>query len=149
MQPTPVFLPGESRGQRSLTGYSPWSCNESDTTEHALTPYPILFTALKCTGADENPGKRKGQAWSKITLFQERQPTPLKKSLSWKGSGEGSDFSRLPIPGSSWDKEISLKEPHLHRVNGLLRLFLHPRVFRAAGGGGRVGMKRWGPVPWG
>ena len=23
-QPTPVFLPGESRGQRSLVGYSPW-----------------------------------------------------------------------------------------------------------------------------
>ena len=23
-QPTPVFLPGESRGQRSLEGYSPW-----------------------------------------------------------------------------------------------------------------------------
>ena len=25
-QPTPVFLPGESRGQRKLTGYSPWGC---------------------------------------------------------------------------------------------------------------------------
>ena len=25
-QPTPVFLPGESRGQRSLAGYSPWGC---------------------------------------------------------------------------------------------------------------------------
>ena len=25
-QPTPVFLPGKSHGQRSLTGYSPWSC---------------------------------------------------------------------------------------------------------------------------
>ena len=24
MQPTPVFLPGESHGQRSLAGYSPW-----------------------------------------------------------------------------------------------------------------------------
>ena len=23
-QPTPVFLPGETYGQRSLTGYSPW-----------------------------------------------------------------------------------------------------------------------------
>ena len=23
-QPTPVFLPGKSRGQRSLVGYSPW-----------------------------------------------------------------------------------------------------------------------------
>ena len=26
MQPTPVFLPGKSHGQRSLAGYSPWSC---------------------------------------------------------------------------------------------------------------------------
>ena len=31
--PTPVFLPGEFHGQRSLAGYSPWSCKESDTTE--------------------------------------------------------------------------------------------------------------------
>ena len=32
-QPTPIFLPGESPGQRSLAGYSPWGCKESDTTE--------------------------------------------------------------------------------------------------------------------
>ena len=32
-QLTPVFLPGESHGQRSLAGYSPWGCKESDTTE--------------------------------------------------------------------------------------------------------------------
>ena len=32
-QPTPVFLPGKSHGQRSLAGYSPWGCKESDTTE--------------------------------------------------------------------------------------------------------------------
>ena len=25
-QPPPVFLPGKSRGQRSLVGYSPWGC---------------------------------------------------------------------------------------------------------------------------
>ena len=31
--PTPVFLPGESHGQRSLMGYSPWGHKESDTTE--------------------------------------------------------------------------------------------------------------------
>ena len=31
-QPTPVFLPGESLGQRSLAGYSPWGCKESDLT---------------------------------------------------------------------------------------------------------------------
>ena len=32
-QPTPVLLPGKSRGQRSLVGYSPWGRKESDTTE--------------------------------------------------------------------------------------------------------------------
>ena len=32
-QPTAVFLPGEFRGQRSLAGYSPWGCKESDMTE--------------------------------------------------------------------------------------------------------------------
>ena len=29
----PVFLPGESHGQRSLAGYSPWGHQELDTTE--------------------------------------------------------------------------------------------------------------------
>ena len=32
-QPTPIFLPGESYGQRSPGGYSPWGRKESDTTE--------------------------------------------------------------------------------------------------------------------
>ena len=29
-QPTPVFLPGKSRGQRSLEGYSPWGSQRAD-----------------------------------------------------------------------------------------------------------------------
>ena len=32
-QPTPVFLPGESHGQRSLAGYSPLGLKESEKTE--------------------------------------------------------------------------------------------------------------------
>ena len=39
-QPTPVFLPGEFHGQRSLAGYSPWGHKESDKTKrltHALS----------------------------------------------------------------------------------------------------------------
>ena len=32
-KPTPLFLPGELHGQRSLEGYSPWGRKESDTTE--------------------------------------------------------------------------------------------------------------------
>ena len=30
---TLVFLPGEFHGMRSLAGYSPWGCRESDMTE--------------------------------------------------------------------------------------------------------------------
>ena len=33
-KPTAVFLPRKSQGQRSLAGYSPRGCKESDTTEH-------------------------------------------------------------------------------------------------------------------
>ena len=33
-QPTPVFFPGQSHGQRSLVGYGSWGHKESDTTEH-------------------------------------------------------------------------------------------------------------------
>ena len=46
---TPVCLPGEFHGQRSLTGYSPWGRRESDVTEHAyencyyLKKWTIIF----------------------------------------------------------------------------------------------------------
>ena len=36
-QPAPVFLPGEFHGQRSLVGYSPWGCKESDMSEQLST----------------------------------------------------------------------------------------------------------------
>ena len=35
-QPTPIFLPGESHGQRSLMGYSLWGLKELDMTESDL-----------------------------------------------------------------------------------------------------------------
>ena len=43
-QPTPIFLPGEFHGQRSLVGYSPWGHKESDMTEqltHTLSPLGV------------------------------------------------------------------------------------------------------------
>ena len=43
--PTPIYLPGESHGQRSLAGYNPWSCKEVDTTEQ-FTLFHIASKAL-------------------------------------------------------------------------------------------------------
>ena len=65
-QPTPVFLPGKSHGQRSLVGCVPWGREELDTTERL----PFHFS-LSCIGEGngnplqcsflENP--RDGGAW--------------------------------------------------------------------------------------
>ena len=41
-QPTPVILPGEFHGQRSLVSYSPWCHKESDTTERLSTAHSTL-----------------------------------------------------------------------------------------------------------
>ena len=59
-QPTPVFLPGEPQGQRSLVGYSPWGHKESDTTERfhfqfskndCISGYIFSRFSNKCSGS--------------------------------------------------------------------------------------------------
>ena len=45
--PTPVFLPGEPHGQRSLVGYSPWGHKKSDTTEQ-LTVWLFIESLNVC-----------------------------------------------------------------------------------------------------
>ena len=74
-QPTPVFLPGNSHGWRSLVGYNPWGRKELDTTEqlhfhlflvslldylHFLLHYrnyPCAkeIIACSCASSDEDP----------------------------------------------------------------------------------------------
>ena len=43
-KPTAVFLPEKSHGQRSLVGYRPWGCTESDTTEQLSAPALFKMT---------------------------------------------------------------------------------------------------------
>ena len=49
-QPTPVLLPGESHGQRSLVGYSLWGCRELDTNERQTLTHihNYLLCSNKC-----------------------------------------------------------------------------------------------------
>ena len=51
-QPTPVFLPGKSHGQRSLVGYSPWGHKESDVTKviwYSISQYGHTINDFKHT----------------------------------------------------------------------------------------------------
>ena len=43
MANTPVFLPGESRGQRSLAGYSPWGCKELDYIKSLFSGFNAIL----------------------------------------------------------------------------------------------------------
>ena len=43
-KPSPVFLPGESHGKRSLAGYSTWGCKELDITEWLSTHTHLHIT---------------------------------------------------------------------------------------------------------
>ena len=42
-QPTPVFLPGKSHGQRSLVGYSLWIIKQSHTTDCLKNYFSNIF----------------------------------------------------------------------------------------------------------
>ena len=51
-QPTPVFLPGGSHGQRSLVSYSPWGHKELDMTEQLTCPlFTFLLPPGTCSGS--------------------------------------------------------------------------------------------------
>ena len=87
-QPTPVFLPGESCGQRSLVGCCPWGRTELDTTEatacmHALEKEMATHSsslAWRIPGTEE-PGwlpsmgsHRVGHDWSDLAAAKVTPP---------------------------------------------------------------------------
>ena len=93
-QPTPVLLPGESHGQRSLVGYSPWGHKESDTTER------LHFTSCPLS------------QWHYLTVssfaaipsfsfclqsFPASESFPMSQLYAWGGQRTGASTSVLPM----------------------------------------------------
>ena len=60
-QPTPVSSPGESHGQRSLAGYSPWGLKESDMTERLSTACSKRGRPMMVLPAEHNGEKLSGE----------------------------------------------------------------------------------------
>ena len=88
--PTPVLLPGKSRGRRSLVGCSPWGHEESGTTERLH--FHFSFTCigegngnpLQCSCL-ENP--RDGGAWWAAVCGVSQSQTRLKRLSSSSSRG--------------------------------------------------------------
>ena len=99
--PSPVLLPGESHGQRSLLGCSPWGREESDMTVRLH-----IHFSLSCIGeGNGNPlqcscleNLRDGGAWWASVYGVAQSRTRLKRlSSSSSSSGRtGSDFGISP-----------------------------------------------------
>ena len=64
-QPTPKFLPGESHRQRSLAGYSPWGCRESDMTEQLSTGVSLSILSYVQLGSMQGTQRKRA---SKVLL---------------------------------------------------------------------------------
>ena len=72
---TPVFLPGNVHGQKSLVDYSPWGYKESDTTERLSTrvhTHTHTHTELLDTLVCERSKNHKA-----LPLLYDRTPEPI------------------------------------------------------------------------
>ena len=78
-QPTPVFFVGEFHGQRSLAGYSPWGCKESDMTEQL-----ILSESQVKIRRNKNNENRLVRAW---VIYLDYQRLLAKKGLYTQSYG--------------------------------------------------------------
>ena len=99
-QPTPVFLPGESNGQRRLAGCSPWGCKESDTTEQltlslSATSYKAWLPIIVNT---ESRFTRPLSQASHVSLISEKMQAPT----SQVKERESSISVRFQCKKSSW-----------------------------------------------
>ena len=88
---TPVFLPGESHGRRSLVGCSPWGRKELDKTEQLHFPFSLSCIGegngnpLQCSCL-ENP--RDGGVWWAAVYGVAQSRTRLKRLSSSSSSGK-------------------------------------------------------------
>ena len=87
-QPTSVFLPGESHGQRSLVGYNPWGHKELDTTDR-LTLWLYTHTHTHIFHSSGFPSSSVG----KESACNSEDPSSI-PGLG-RSSGEGIGYSLL------------------------------------------------------
>ena len=99
-QPTPVFLPGESHGQRSLTDCSPLGCREPDMTE------ATQHTGMHVQALPQ--GRTKSKAWETSLTFH------------WLGHCNSNAWGTGSVPG--WEALIPQAPEHLSLYTAACRV---------------------------
>ena len=96
--PTPILLPENSHGRRSLVGCSPWGRQDSDTTERLHFHLSLIGEGngdpLQCSCL-ENP--RDGGGWC-AAVYGVAQSRTLLKRLSSSSSSRVKEQRRIQVP---------------------------------------------------
>ena len=116
-QPTPVFLPGKSHGQRNLVCYSPWGRKESDTTErlHSLL---LLWHEVRLRSSGVRSRRLGTPRWShpgRGLLFQH---FPHLRSIPW-GHNPWQTAKEVLVHEGNWRSWRKKKHVPLTRSYGL------------------------------
>ena len=118
--PTPVLLPGESHGWRSLVGCSPWGREESDMAERLHFHFSLLCIGewngnpLRCSCL-ENPrdGVAQSRTWLKwLNSKGNSQVASLLAQLVKNLPANAGDPGSIPESGSSPGKGIGYPLQH-------------------------------------
>ena len=105
-QPIPIFVPGESHGQRSLAGHDPCSLRQSDTTEVTEHAHRRKYGALEGHGnlpqysRLENPLDR--EAWQPIAHRVAKSQTQQKQPCMFRPRTFSSLWQLCPSGDHVW-----------------------------------------------
>ena len=99
-QPTPAFLPGESHGQRSLTGYSTEGRTESDTTE--------VTACLRATDGAFLGGTSGKEPICRCRRHKRLGPGPWCGGQEWHWTGNPLQYScpQTPMDRGTWQATV-------------------------------------------
>ena len=126
-QPIPVFLTGESHGQRSLVGYSLWGLKELDTTEWlSLLPlgFPWCLSGKEFICQCKRHRRRRFNPWiGKIPWRREWQPTLV---LPGKFHGQ-----RSLVGYSPWKQRVGYDWmiEHTHAIWESMFMCMYAHIF--------------------
>ena len=117
-QPTAVFWPGESHGQRSLVGCSPWGCKELDMTERLTHTHDIIgIFRLKLKYSD---------TWYDYTAVHLKSQQRFSEKFSWpRVLSINTWITEQPWDGSvQWNLQSPLLVWRPRNVNAKTELWL-------------------------
>ena len=119
-QPTPVLLPGQSHGQRSLAGHSLWGHKESDMTERLH-----FFTFLSVNAQPLGPPWRKGSGQESTGQGEAAASMEAESLLRYRQEHEVPPWkmlSKIPVKCNSvlfllpqFPQEYTVTQSHLSR----------------------------------